>query len=224
MKRLFIVFLTIATALLFAGCGTVNKPGATEPLEYEIVEETDSLPQDISGIIEHLKIHRGYFVFTPQDYDTGKDIYLLISSGEKPTGGYTIEVDSLIVQNGALKITVEERKPAKEDLVIQVLTYPFVVVKIFDSYENYNIINKENIKFEEISSESIPLIIEKSGKYVGQIDNNFIEIEVDGKAMSFMISQEFSPFLELLNTGDNILFSYYENANGQLEITNLNNT
>ena len=230
VKKFWTVFLIFLMALFMSGCGFINNPAESEPPEeqqgalpeYEIIADAEQLPVEIKSIVENLKSRRGYFVFTPQEYATGEDIYLFISSGAKPTGGYTLTVDSCTVAGDTLEIVVEEKEPAADEGVIQVITFPHLILKISSSYQSYRIMNDKNESFAEIPAEDVPEVIEKRGVYVGQIDNNFIEIEVDGQAQAFMFGPEIAHLLaEDLQTGDKILFAYYENTNGQLVITAL---
>lgn len=62
--------------------------------------------------------------------------------------------------------------------------------------------------------------MEKKGAYVGQIDNNCVEIEIENQAQAFMFEPELVPFIETFNTGDEIIFSFYENNYGQQIVTN----
>lgn len=64
-----------------------------------------------------------------------------------------------------------------------------------------------------------------TGRYVGQIDSNFIEIKISGvpeelAAKSFMLSEELkNNFGSLnLNTGDNIKFKFKMNTDNQVVI------
>lgn len=230
VKKTWIVLLIFLMALFVGGCGFTNNPTESEPPEeqqealpeYEIIADTGRLPVEVKSIVENLKNRRGYFVFTPQEYATGEDIYLFISSGAKPTGGYTLTVDSCAVAGDTLRIVVEEKEPAADEGVIQIITFPHLVLKMSNNYQSYRILNEKNEGFAEIPAEAVPEIMEKRGVYVGQIDNNFIEIEVDGQAQAFMFGPEIAHLLaEDLQTGDAILFSYYENTNGQLVITAL---
>jgi hypothetical protein len=224
MKKISIMLLFVLVVVLATGCGNAGSPQEPEELDYEVIKEVDALPQEIGSVVGNLKGARGYFVFDHQRYNTGDNLYILISSGERLTGGYTIEVKS--VKTNAEKITlsivIEEEKPADDALVIQALTYPFVVIKLSGSFENYNIKNTENDKFDAIPAEKVPVVIEKTGIYTGQIDNNFIEIKVDNVESAYMLPEDFSWMLaELLNSGDTVVFSYYENTNGQLVIWEL---
>ncbi|MDO9533736.1 MAG: protease complex subunit PrcB family protein [Bacillota bacterium] len=223
MKKISILLLFVLVMVFSAGCGgRVTSPQESEELDYDIIIELDTLPHDIKTVVSNLKGARGYFVFDQKEYNTGDILYLLISSGEKATGGYTLEVNSVSAEKGTLSIIVEEEEPAADASVIQALTYPFVVIKIGGSFQNYNIINTDNDKFDEIQDKTVPVLIEKTGIYTGQIDNNFIEIKVDNMERAYMLPEELSWMLsELLNSGDAVVVSYYENSNGQLVIRKL---
>lgn len=55
---------------------------------------------------------------------------IVISSGEKKTGGYTIKVTQVEDNEGKLIITVIETSPAQEEMTTQVITYPSVAIEI----------------------------------------------------------------------------------------------
>jgi hypothetical protein len=132
-----------------------NTPEEVTP-EYEVIEDLDTLPKKIAETLEHLKRQRGYFVFNPKDYVTGNYLYVLISAGEKPTGGYSINIDSLTLQNNTLKVVIKEQEPDARDGVIQVITYPLVVVKMYDLIEGIYVIDEDNKEFKEITTENLP--------------------------------------------------------------------
>lgn len=50
--------------------------------------------------------------------------------GQKPTGGYSIEIEEIRRDGTALAIRVRERRPASGDVTTQVITSPFVAVSI----------------------------------------------------------------------------------------------
>lgn len=69
----------------------------------------------------------------------GNYIYVLVAAGEKPTGGYTIEVDSITeVTKGTAYIHATLNSPGERSIVTQVLTYPSAMVK-FDKGDIRNI-------------------------------------------------------------------------------------
>ena len=55
---------------------------------------------------------------------------IAVFAGEKPTGGYSVEITSVKIVNFQLVITVRYDEPRAEDIVIQPLTYPHHIVVI----------------------------------------------------------------------------------------------
>ncbi len=166
MKKIIFLLaaLSLAALLLAAtGCGIDPPPGpksghkggnelqAEVPVEYERWTNegafSEEIPEKIQEAIGELKRKRGYFAFNRQEFLTGQHQFILISSGEKHTGGYSLELKSLTAANNALRITVEEIKPAQEKAVIQVLTYPLVLIKIKNSCDSFAIANTAGEEF-----------------------------------------------------------------------------
>ncbi|AEH51418.1 protease complex subunit PrcB family protein [Pseudothermotoga thermarum] len=63
-------------------------------------------------------------------FEFGTKIFVVISAGEKPTGGYSIEVDSVLVEEGKIIIKAHVVSPKPTDMVTQVFTYPAVEVEL----------------------------------------------------------------------------------------------
>ena len=234
LKTIWTVFLILCLTFLLGGCGFIDDTADLEQdleqpeeqqdealPEYDIITDVEELPAEVKCLAGYLEDRRGYYVFTPREYATGEDTYLFISSGEKPTGGYTLDLDSAVLVDGMLEIVVQEKEPAADEGVIQVITYPRLILKIGDEYQGFHIMNDKNESFAAIPAGEVPEILEKEGVYIGQIDNNFIEMEVDGQAHSFMFGPEAGQLLEELRTGDEVFVSYYKNNVGQLIIVTL---
>lgn len=56
--------------------------------------------------------------------------FVILNMGEKTSGGYSIEIDSVIEEADKIIIKVKEVKPAEGSMTTSVMTYPFAVVKI----------------------------------------------------------------------------------------------
>ncbi|MEO7978724.1 protease complex subunit PrcB family protein [Flavobacterium sp.] len=56
--------------------------------------------------------------------------YVILNMGEKNTGGYSIGVEKVEETDKNIIITVKEKSPAPDGMVIQVITYPYTVVKV----------------------------------------------------------------------------------------------
>ena len=67
--------------------------------------------------------------------DSSNSNYIILNMGEKNTGGYSIGVDKVEETDKNIIITVKENSPAKDAMVMQVITYPYTVVKIHSKKE-----------------------------------------------------------------------------------------
>ncbi|HBN86390.1 MAG TPA: hypothetical protein DDZ89_21410 [Clostridiales bacterium] len=118
---------------------TVNK------IEFNTITEMSDLPESVLNAIDAGKEKRGYTYF---EYEDG--FMLVVFMGEKNTGGYGIEVVSVEDNEGRTNVVVKETTPAKDAMVIQVITYPYTVVTMKGVTDNFNIVNEDNEPFELI--------------------------------------------------------------------------
>lgn len=122
-----------------------TKQTAKEKIAFEIVD-VNSLSEQLISDIDALKLQRGY-AFWPQDDGS---YLILISAGEKPTGGYGIEVNSIESMEERTIITVTETEPAPDAMSITVLTYPSVVIKASGITDELIIHDQNQKKYEEL--------------------------------------------------------------------------
>ena len=62
--------------------------------------------------------------------DISKSNYVILNMGQKNTGGYSIDVEKVEETDKNIIITVKENSPAPDGMVMQVITYPYTVVKV----------------------------------------------------------------------------------------------
>jgi hypothetical protein len=62
--------------------------------------------------------------------DVKESNFIILNMGEKPTGGYSIGVESIIETSENIVIAVKENNPEPGAMVTQGITYPYCVVKI----------------------------------------------------------------------------------------------
>lgn len=151
MKNCLMITLGLLIPAILAGCGAPGggQDAAVSPA-YELLEEESALPENILEAANALKEKKGYFVFDPQEFQTGEDTYLLIFSGEKPTGGYQIALESIEAHNNKLTIVVSETSPGEEDIVTQALTYPMLALKLDQTYGAYEVTGTDGSVFEPL--------------------------------------------------------------------------
>jgi hypothetical protein len=162
MKKIVIIILTAMMALT-VGCSpektastdntavsnTSMKPTqgiAYNKIKFETVNKAD-WPIAVSSKIEKLKDKKG-FAFT-EDKDSGY-IYIMLFAGEKPTGGYSLEVFSIGDSEGKTEVIVEEKAPSKDAITTQQITYPVTVVKVKGITTNISVTNRENTSYKNL--------------------------------------------------------------------------
>jgi hypothetical protein len=98
---------------------------APEDVRYSIVDE-DDIPDYIRRVIEETKSETTSMVF---DGEPGTQ-YVYIALGERRTGGYHISLEGVEQSGERILVSCSEIKPADSEMVTQVLTYPWIVLKV----------------------------------------------------------------------------------------------
>ena len=164
MKKIMIVLTLVAMIVVMGGCNSQQSthPAPTAPdseisqpqegekeeaqdIPFEEIADESTLPQDVQDAISEYKAEKGYKVFNAE----AEQAYVLITAGEKRTGGYGIEVVSVQNTDNTTRIIVKETSPGEDDMVTKVLTYPYTAVKISDLKEIVTVYNTEGDQFSK---------------------------------------------------------------------------
>lgn len=62
--------------------------------------------------------------------DSGSGVYLAVYWGRKPTGGYSLSVESARLRGDGLVVELALREPPPDAMVTQALTYPYAVAVV----------------------------------------------------------------------------------------------
>ncbi|MBW6464702.1 MAG: protease complex subunit PrcB family protein [Firmicutes bacterium] len=110
-KTVFYIMLIVAMLYVLA-CGGPDKP--------EEITLPDELPAEVQEWIDAAIDNFGGQTFIHEDI-----LYLLVTYGEKPTGGYEVEITDITEEEGKLIVTAYFSEPGEDDMVSQALTYPY---------------------------------------------------------------------------------------------------
>ncbi|MBN2851308.1 MAG: protease complex subunit PrcB family protein [Clostridia bacterium] len=204
-KNLKYGVLIIASVLLLviSGCsagndditpGISNPPNSSAPadtnttppqgitvndIKFEILDPS-SLSDEIKNDLEKFKMNRGFYYWVN---DSGV-FTLFIGMGEKPTGGYSIAVESVEDNEGKTLVFVNETVPAKDQMVTQALTYPSIIIQLQGITDQFTVTNTDNETYQllDLNNEAFLTV---NGVYQGLIDNNSIEVKTGGTYMVF---------------------------------------
>ncbi len=64
--------------------------------------------------------------------DSGEGAYLAAYWGEKPTGGYSLAVESARLEGERVTVRLALKEPSPDEIVTQALTYPYAVAVVRD--------------------------------------------------------------------------------------------
>ncbi len=141
-----------------------------------LAEEAIQL-QGVGTWVERLKARPGVYTSVFGSYRV-----FLISMGERPTAGYTVEVSDISKRDGQWVLEVVFRKPGPKDVVAEVLSYPHAVVAVPD--DGLKVVVRELGGPSQQRSEDLPIIPyppEGPSGYVEESENIVIEIPQPGQ-------------------------------------------
>lgn len=152
---IIIAVVVVALAIIFLlSLGNQEEKGKEIGL---IHIEQEEMPNNVQEYLEQFKMIENYLAFNYED-----EVYLFASRGEMMTGGYSVVLKDATYDNGTVKIIVEKKDPAKDDIVTQALTYPTKLVKLADNTVEYkkvvfvDVNNKELAEKEIIEIATVP--------------------------------------------------------------------
>lgn len=67
--------------------------------------------------------------------DISNSNYVILNMGEKNTSGYSIGIENVEETDKNIIITIKENAPAQDAMLMQVISYPYTVVKIHSKKE-----------------------------------------------------------------------------------------
>ncbi|ADG83203.1 S-layer homology domain-containing protein [Thermincola potens] len=102
-----------------------------EPAQEQVAFEQltlDNAPVKLQQLFEEIKTNEGFYAFRDDS-----DLYLLACRGEKTTGGYSIEINSIIPadeQQKILTVRYTNTDPVPGNFYTLPITYPYSLVKV----------------------------------------------------------------------------------------------
>ena len=133
MKKFLSVMLTICILFSLSACSA--KQLGTEKIrdiEFTVVEEKN-IPKELKKIIE--KKEKQVMKLTYADQGA---LYIVQGYGEQPTSGYSIIVKESIETKNAIYVHTNLMGPAKDEPIVEIQTYPYIVIKM--EYSDKNVV------------------------------------------------------------------------------------
>lgn len=94
----------------------------TDHKEPSVVQEVEqeTLPEEIAAWIEN---SQNTWLAQEKIYDDL--MYLLVTYGEKPTGGYAVDIQQVVESEEEIIVKVAFTQPGEDDIVTQAITHPY---------------------------------------------------------------------------------------------------
>ena len=123
-----IVLMAVIIMVVMAGVYAVRLfMGGNEGIAFQVLSE-DKIPEKINEILPRYKALERALACKVDG-----DIYVVVTRGEKPTGGYTVDIDRIekTDEDGKVKLVVHALfgDPKPGEVTTQVITYPYIVAK-----------------------------------------------------------------------------------------------
>jgi PrcB C-terminal len=123
------------------GSQTQTQPQTEVTVTYEIIQQGtySGIKEPLTQIITNQKDWEDLWkkhvsVIVPQplvpEIDFNMDVIAAIFSGEKHTSGYRIVLKSIVASENDVVVTYQETQPPENSFTLQVLTQPFVMIKV----------------------------------------------------------------------------------------------
>jgi hypothetical protein len=129
--------ILFVVVFLLVSCGAKKASDSGSKVLYEILTEQS----DGGGNIKFFEIltEPNEIIMLKNDpilkdkmkeSNTNNSNYVVLNMGEKNTSGYSIGVEKVEETDTNIIITVKENAPSKDAMLMQVISYPYTVVKI----------------------------------------------------------------------------------------------
>lgn len=129
MEKKHIIIIVAIILIILIGFLVFNKLNeGDDEVRFKVLESSEA-PEKIKDILPKYLAEEKALTCKLND-----EIYIVVTRGEKKTGGYGVDVDKIIRQErdaGEFDITVVAKynDPSPDELVTQGFDYPFVIVK-----------------------------------------------------------------------------------------------
>ena len=125
MKKIILAILCMCILCVTVGCSAKElKTEKLRDIDFTVVDKR-KIPDELEEMIDDKDGQP--FKLT---YADDGELYIAVGYGEQSTSGYSIEVKELYETENAIYIHTNLIGPAKDERVMDVKTYPYIVIKL----------------------------------------------------------------------------------------------
>lgn len=142
LRLAFVSLLGLILLLSTSACSTKTTASLSENIPYTIysLKELPSQLQDSAKEMQRTKELHGDKTPASTLFYTNNTNYVLLTTGWKPTGGYSIRVNRISADDDEATIYARDIAPAKGAMVEQVITVPLLALSISKNIKSVRLI------------------------------------------------------------------------------------
>lgn len=125
-KKFFMLVMMLLLLVYSTACSDNSNSGPETPAPDDSTDHIPEAIQEWIGYSEEL--------FLAQARLIEDNTYILVTYGEKPTGGFSVEITDVEKIDDGLKVFVNFTKPGEDELVTEALTYPYDLAVIENKF------------------------------------------------------------------------------------------
>ena len=177
MKQSLVILLIISIiGMVFVGCTKEQPVDVNQPVENNEEQNVDVQENEDNEVVEEEEVevvNVGFEVLNFEELDEElqekaeeamkeegfvildeEDSIILIALGERPTGGYSVEVQAVEKHEDEVTIVYAELEPNEDDAVTEAIEYPFVIIKIDTEVTNLKLLDFQDLISGELEEDT----------------------------------------------------------------------
>lgn len=124
MKRWSVIAVVLALMFLLTSCSVKQlNTDKVQDIDFTVVKE-ENIPLELMERIEKQKAKEFQLTYCNEDY-----LYITQGYGEKPTGGYSIQVNEVYLEKESIHVNLDLFGP-QEEHAKKGISYPYIVLKL----------------------------------------------------------------------------------------------
>lgn len=155
MKKTLLVAILMLFILSLVACGAGNNETSIVDGETSVIENSDKtdikfehVDRDAAPTEVQEKVDQAIHDSSAGIIVLEKDIYILITMGEQPTGGYEVKIHQVLEVEEEVRVLYELISPGEGDMTTQVITYPYALIKIPNTDKSIVFEKVEQVKID----------------------------------------------------------------------------
>lgn len=177
MKQSLVILLIISIiGMVFVGCTKEQPVDVNQPVENNEEQNVDVQENEDNEVVEEEEVevvNVGFEVLNFEELDEElqekaegsikkegytvldeEESIILIALGERPTGGYSVDIEAIEKNEDGITIIYVEFEPSEDDNVTEAIEYPYIIIKIDSEVTNLKLLDFQDLISGELEEDT----------------------------------------------------------------------